>query len=281
MSYIARRIEPLEILPSNLDYSELPRFRPTMEWVDPTDLYVDPRYQRDITRKSLNVIKKIIREWDWNSFKPPIVTKYEDEDRLFIIDGQHTSIAAASHPEIKEIPVFVVDSKFVKSSAKAFIRHNNDRTNVDPIQLFKAEVESGDEVATGVNMAIQRSGVKLSTLSNINNDQIGYCSSVVTLKKVYDAYGLMPLRTVLEICVQAKMNTIQSFVVYGLADLLYKDPIETRFHYDKDGLVELLIPEKLPDILVKVNKQFYESKVPKKKSFISILDDRYKDAYCG
>src|SRR6185437_2462885 len=107
---------------------------PDARQVDPTTLRVEPKYQRDLSGKSMRLIRKIVTEWDWAKFKPPIVA--ESEDGLFVIDGQHTAIAAASHPEIQTIPVMVVKAADLRRRAEAFVAHNRDRVAMTPAQVF-------------------------------------------------------------------------------------------------------------------------------------------------
>ena len=73
------------------------------------------------------------QNWDWNQFKPPVCVE-DDDLRLHVIDGQHTSIAAATHnalqnftvpkqnsERIGRIPVIVVEASSIEARAKAFI----------------------------------------------------------------------------------------------------------------------------------------------------------------
>ena len=100
------------------------RIRPEFVWVPPTNLLVDETYQRELSRQSLALIEKIVKRWDWSRFKPPVVAR--TDGGFEVIDGQHTAIAAASHPEIDEIPVMVVETTDMGDRAKAFVGHNRD-----------------------------------------------------------------------------------------------------------------------------------------------------------
>ncbi|WP_454916539.1 hypothetical protein [Xanthobacter sediminis] len=82
--------------------------KPIFEWVAPSDLLIDPRYQRDLSDASRRLIAKIVSGWDWRRYKPPVAVL--TEAGMELIDGQHTAIAAASHPGITEIPVMIVDA---------------------------------------------------------------------------------------------------------------------------------------------------------------------------
>jgi hypothetical protein len=83
---------------------------PICELVDPTDLFVDPAYQRDVSERGLSQIRRMIESFDWAKFKPPICAYAETDGRtvLKVLDGQHTAIAAASNPFVSQIPVVIV-----------------------------------------------------------------------------------------------------------------------------------------------------------------------------
>lgn len=65
---------------------------PISEWVDPATLLVNATYQRDLSERSIQLIRKIIGGWDWTRFKPPVCSL--GDRGIEVIDGQHTAIAA-------------------------------------------------------------------------------------------------------------------------------------------------------------------------------------------
>lgn len=132
---------------------------PEMRKVKPTDLIVEEQYQRQLSGKSIRLIKKIVGGWDWAKFKPPVCA--ESADGLFVIDGQHTAIAAASHPHIVTIPVMVVKRDLIERRAAAFVSQNTQRVVMTPLQIFHAEVVAGDKAATGILKTAIRAGATI------------------------------------------------------------------------------------------------------------------------
>lgn len=126
---------------------------------DPAELLVEDAYQRDLSDRSIKLIQTIVENWDWRRFKPPVVALV-DEGGL-IIDGQHTAIAAASHPHIRRIPIMVVEAPELVTRALAFIGHNRDRLQVSPMQLHHAAVAAGDVTALAVERICAKAGVTL------------------------------------------------------------------------------------------------------------------------
>src|SRR4051794_24268937 len=99
-----RAIKPMkfpDLKPASFDGE-----RPSLRWVAPTDLLVDATYQRDLSERSIRLIRKMIESFSWNRMKPPIVVQVGPTS-LHIVDGQHTAIVAASIG-IPEIPIFIV-----------------------------------------------------------------------------------------------------------------------------------------------------------------------------
>ncbi|WP_125901160.1 DUF6551 family protein [Methylobacterium indicum] len=133
-----------------------------MTWIKPTELLVDAGYQRDLSDASLRLIRRIIERWDWRRFKPPIVAW--TDDGLEVIDGQHSAIAAASHPGIEVIPVVVVEATAQSDRAQAFVGHNRDRIAVTAAQMHVAAVAAGDPAAQSVVRVAAAAGLTLLRL---------------------------------------------------------------------------------------------------------------------
>lgn len=134
-----------------------PTEKPELTWINPCELLVDASYQRDVGERGLRLIRQIVRNFDWRKFKPP--TCVWSNDGLETIDGQHSAIAAASHPSIDLIPVVIVDAAEVADRAGAFVGLNRDRLNITQMQLHAAGVVAGDETAGAIERVCQAAGV--------------------------------------------------------------------------------------------------------------------------
>lgn len=154
-----RPISPL-LLPKGVANS-ITTEPPQLYWVNPSaDLLVDESYQRNLSDRSARLIRKIVAGWNWTRFKPPIVVE-DAEGKFHVIDGQHTAIAAASHPGIDRIPVMVVSADKVSDRALAFLGHNRDRINVTPTQMHHTAVAAGEEAALAIDRVCRASGVTI------------------------------------------------------------------------------------------------------------------------
>lgn len=142
--------------------------KPSFEWVDPSILLVDETYQRNIAGRSQALIKKIVHSWDWKRFKPPIVAV--TDEGLEVIDGQHTAIAAATHPAVEMIPVMVIGGAELAERAAAFIGHNRDRISVTQMQLHTASVAAASPEAMRIERVARAAGLNILRAPPVRGD---------------------------------------------------------------------------------------------------------------
>jgi hypothetical protein len=135
---------------------------PTFGWADPKSLLVEPDYQRDLSTRSIKLIRRIAENFDWLHVKPPVCAR--SNGKLCVIDGQHTAIAAASRG-LPRIPVMIVEARDVERRAKAFVAHNTDLLNVTPIQLWHSRLAAGDVDVRAAASACKAAGVTPAVLN--------------------------------------------------------------------------------------------------------------------
>jgi hypothetical protein len=153
-----RKIEPIPL--DGLDVGEVEGDKPMVEWWNPADLRVDERYQRGMSPASMVLIQKIIAQPSWARLKPPVCALGTDGE-LYVIDGQHTAIACASHPGFEKIPVLIVGELDLEAQAYAFLGHNRDRIAMRPEQIFHAQVTAGDEDALTAVKVCETAGARI------------------------------------------------------------------------------------------------------------------------
>lgn len=201
--------------------------------VAPTDLYVDERYQRNLTRKSVDLIVKMCRSWDWRKFRPPAVT--EDADgRLHVMDGQHTAIAAASHPSIKTIPVIVVDATTLAERAETFIGINRDRVAVTPSQIFYAELQANDTEAVAVKAMCDSADVVVLRQPPPRNEYgAGETLAIATLRKLWRVHGSEIGGRVLTILTESGLAPVPEWGILAVTRLLTDEKFKPRLSDDQ------------------------------------------------
>lgn len=192
---------------------------PIFEWIDPRKLLVDERYQRNLSERSVTLIRKIVGNWSWARFKPPIVV--QTDEGLEVVDGQHTAIAAASVPTVKKIPVMLVEAETLEARAGAFLGHNADRIAVTPLQMHHAAVLAGDETHMTIRQVCDRAGVRIP--KSLPATKPGDCVSVSTIKGLVSRRGAMGARKVLEVSALAGSSPISMAEIRAIETLTYED----------------------------------------------------------
>ncbi|PZM07561.1 hypothetical protein [Rhizobium tubonense] len=199
---------------------------PICELVSPTDLFVDPAYQRDVSERGLNQIRRIIEKFDWAKFKPPVCAYAELNGNtvLKVLDGQHTAIAAASNPYVDRIPVMIVEAEDTIAQANAFIGHNTDRLGVTKLQLHQAALAAADEDAQTLELVCARANIKvLKQPGSYKRDGARETIAVTSIKALIERQGSKVAREVLEVIANAEMGPITAPQIKAV-ELLMVEP---------------------------------------------------------
>ncbi len=218
---VSAGLRPVAPVPAlNVRPNELGGPPPEVRWVAPGSLLIEGSYQRDLSQKSMTLLRKIVGGWDWAAMKPPICAITDGGD-LVVIDGQHTAIAAATHPAIGEIPILIVQATAVRDRAGAFVKHNADRIAMTSMQVHHAALAAGDEVAVAMAEAARRAGATI--LRNTPPQglyAVGDTSAVATLRKMTNEKGLVFAARVLRILVGAMRAPLVTAEIKAVRALL-------------------------------------------------------------
>lgn len=231
-----RQIKALKLsdtLPSSMLSSDE---KPKLEWLSPTELYVEEKYQRNLTRSSLKLINAIVEKFSWQKFKPPICA-YGMGGKLFIVDGQHTAIAAATHPKITKIPVMIVDAASARNRAEAFIGHNRERLNVTYAQLYYSALAAEDPIALIVHRAMDATGCRILRSAPPAYVE-GQTLAAGALMHIAKRRGEKSLTHLLKILIDAKRAPIVTNELKAVDMLLWDKDLRGRF--DDEDLVDVI-----------------------------------------
>jgi hypothetical protein len=192
---------------------------PVFEKISPAALFVDESYQRNLSERSVRLIRKIVARWDWRTFMPPVVVKVADD--YHVIDGQHTAIAALTHPAIKEIPVMVVEADALADQARTFLGRNRDRITVTPCQLHAAAVIAGDEDALTVHQVCGRAGLRiLKHPPGAGQFKAGDTLAVSTVSALVNRRGAMRARKILQVVGDARIAPVPAALIKAVEHLM-------------------------------------------------------------
>lgn len=198
-----------------------PRALPIFEWVDPATLLVDAGYQRDLSRRSLALIRRIVAGWDWARFKAPIGVL--TDAGIELIDGQCTSIAAATHPAVEKIPVMIVEAAERSDRATAFIGHNRDRVAVTPTQIHVAALVGGDADALAIDRVCSASGASVLSVPSRTTYRAGETLAVTAIAALVRGRGEEGATTVLKCLVAAGCAPMTQLHIKAADLLLHTD----------------------------------------------------------
>lgn len=269
MTTTLRRIAPLGertlrgLVPGGADMPA-----PKFAVVDPRHLFVDETYQRELGEKSITMIRGIVRNWDWANYKCPVVVK--TEAGLHVIDGQHTAIAAATHPKIGKITVMVVEANTPALRARAFIGQNTNRLAVTGIQVFRASVQARDPDAVMVKRICDSANVTVKI--NPHTSHAGKDRATMAVKAIQAMAirrGAKLARDIL--CAVADAGIAPIGMVHLLAAehlIAGKEFAEPRLSLQ--GLVEMLQAVSVFDCEIAARKLAKEIKIPANKALAMI-----------
>jgi len=235
-----RNIEPINI--ADLDTAAPEAGEPICERVDPKTLFVDPAYQRSIGERGLRQIRRIVEAFCWTKFKPPICAYAEHDGKtvLKVLDGQHTAIAAASHPDIAMIPVMIVEAAETAAQAAAFVGQNTERLGVTALQVHQAAVVAQDDDALTIQQVCEAAGVKV--LANPPSRNVygrRETVAIAAIGKLIERNGPDVATAVLTILANADLAPIAANHI-AAAEILKTDP-EYRDQFDDVALTDAIV----------------------------------------
>lgn len=219
-----RSVRPLDLAGKKIVPAADIGKRPTIEFVDPCSLYIEAAYQREVIERGARLIRKIVEQWNWTHFKPPIVCRCSDSGKvLVVIDGQHTAIAAATHGGIPVIPVLVVTASQIKDRAKSFVAHNRDRIALTPMQIHFAALVAGDLTASKIQAACDEANVTISRSyygATPKNTPKRVTISVEAMRIVLKFHGRAVLVDTMRLLGDSGMTPIGKRAIFAMAALL-------------------------------------------------------------
>lgn len=173
---------------------------PQTQWLELSVLRMDDRYQRPLSQRGRQQIRRIAERFRWSRFAPVIVAPVEG-GLYAIIDGQHRCHAAKLR-NIKSVPCMVVLVDEAEQ-AEAFTEINTRQLAVRPAVLHKARVTAGDKAALRIQKICVQAGVSIADMKPASEMGRGETLAVNTIYKLADLYGDETLTAALEAIVKA------------------------------------------------------------------------------
>lgn len=235
-----RKVKPIDDL-MGIEPNKVSSKEPEFIHVDPKEVYIDGTYQRDVTRQGMKLILNIIENFSWSKFKPPVLTR-DNKGRLIAIDGQHTLIGAASHPEIKRIPAIFIPLGTVEDQASSFVSHNTAKVNVPVMDLFFAQLAQKDPTTMDIYNILVKNGIELLRFmagATSGSYEPNTTMAIGSLRQIYKKHGKAKLDNILSICSECSFTPIRAMHLVALAELLYGRK-EERGEINQDLLIDTI-----------------------------------------
>lgn len=264
-----RKIEPLEL--PDVTPNRIGSAKPSVFMVAPTALRVDERYQRQISQRSAKLIARMVAGWDWCAFKPPIVVRGDEEGIYDVVDGQHTAIAAATHPEITVIPALLIKPEDVAGRAMAFVKHNRDRISVTKVDEWNALVTAGDEHAIDVRDTCLRHGVTILR-AKPNKWAVGDTNAIGVVSDIVSWRHPIGAGRVFSVCVRAQLAPLAAEYLRAV-DLLMFGPAY-KGEIKEEQIITALCPKNLDETVREARKFGAEHRESLFRSLASVI---YRD----
>jgi len=119
------------------------------------ELEVDYAYQRDQINDRR--VQELSRSWDWVACGCLVVALRED-NKWFVVDGQHRKLAADLRGDIAELPCLVFETTGRREEAMGFLTINQGRASVGSLDRYKAQLLAGDKTAFALESIVRRTG---------------------------------------------------------------------------------------------------------------------------
>jgi hypothetical protein len=230
-----RPIKPIPLV--GLTLSEIISTTPIFQWVDPKLLFVETAYQRNLAAKSVTLIRRIAANFDWAHLKPPVCAR-AGEGKLFVVDGQHTAIAAVSRG-VDKIPVMIIDAGDVRRRARAFVSHNTDRLNITPLQMFASRIAAEDPGALMAQQVATAAGVTIIRTVPANGYwKVGESMACGAIERLVAKYGEERGVRALKTLVAAKRAPVAAHEILAVSAVLF-DP-KFGWHHSAFDLVTVI-----------------------------------------
>ena len=141
------------------------------------ELEVDHAYQRN--KINQRRVDELSRTWDWIACGC-LVVALRDDNKWFVMDGQHRKLAADLRADIQQLPCLVFETTSRRAEALGFLAINQGRMVVGCLDRYRAQLLAGDPTAFALETMVRSTG-----------HRFGHTASARTVSCVQCLYSLM------------------------------------------------------------------------------------------
>lgn len=200
------------------------------------NLVSNQEYQRNLSTRH---VKKAANNFDIHQVNPVKVSRRDGINYVF--NGQHTIEIIAAVSDSRETPVWcmVYDDLEYTAEADIFANQMTYVKKLTPIEIFKANIEAGNDKQLTIQELIESYGLKIAPAATPG----GVCC-VSSLEYIYDQYGFHVLDRTIRLCVGAWEGTPKSLtsnILKAIARMVfvYGDKLRDDIFKDKIGMMSI------------------------------------------
>ena len=208
------------------------------ELVPIKDLVSNQDYQRNL---SMLHVKKAVEDFDLNQINPIKVSRRNGVNYVF--NGQHTAEIIAMVSGSRETPVWcmIYDDLEYTEEADIFANQMKNVKALQPIEIFNANCEAGNNKALMIKGLVESYNLKISASS-----APGCITAVSALERIYNKYGYDLLDHVLKLIIitwEGEQKSFSANMLNGMARLLLAFGDKIKDDVFKEKLGEISIKE--------------------------------------
>lgn len=207
----------------------------TFDLVDPRTIIIDHRYQRQAKN---TLIQMIAQSPSWEAFGVPVCFR-RDNSMLYCADGQQriAGVLQSEKPP-KLIPVVWFDIQDVQEEAEVFVRINEWRKSLQPIEKHRGKIVAGDPAAIAIERAVAKAGFSIDTggAAAANARTIQAVAGVNWIYNRIGEEGLLQTLTVIKESWPDNPTALSTHILRGVAGLIE----EQGDAYNRTALIKAL-----------------------------------------
>lgn len=207
----------------------------TFDMVDPRTIIIDHRYQRQAKN---TLIQMIAQSPSWEAFGVPVCFR-RDNSMLYCADGQQriAGVLKSEKPP-KLIPVVWFDIQDVREEAEVFVRINEWRKSLQPIEKHRGKIMAGDPAALAIEKVVAQAGFSIDTggSATANARTIQAVAGVNWIYNRIGEEGLLQTLTVVKEAWPNNATALSTHILRGVASLIE----EQGEAYNRSALIKAL-----------------------------------------
>ncbi len=218
--------------------NDLSKYVPNVhfEQIPIKNLVSNQDYQRGLSETH---VSRAVQDFDLYQINPVKVSRRDGINYVF--NGQHTIEIVARKSGSRETPVWcmIYDDLCYEHEADIFANQMKNVKNLQPYEVFKANVEAGNPTQLMIRDLVESYGLKISSTKAPNT-----ICAVATLESIFKKYGYQVLSRTLRLIIatwEGDDNSFSSNILNAVARIIvvYSDAIDEEFFADRLGRVSV------------------------------------------